>query len=147
MKIIIIESPFAGRNHAHRALNEAYLAACQRAALYNSEIPLASHRSFTAALDDRIPEERELGIAAGLQLARAVADLSTIAGPGAPDDQARCIVFCIDLGWSGGMTKAAAFYREQGIPWFCRSIGDDWQRGLYRIKDHETNLPLGQVQS
>lgn len=85
MRRVILESPFAGRAPAWadrlplrwlrrplRALdrwrNVRYARACLRDALLRGEAPLASHLLYTqpGVLDDDRPEERQLGVAAGL---------------------------------------------------------------------------------
>ena len=71
------------------ARNRAYLAECLRDSLLRGEAPFASHGLYTAALDDSIPEERELGILAGFAW-----------GPAADK-----VVVYTDLGVSGGMRQ------------------------------------------
>lgn len=64
MKFVILESPYAGNT----ALNEAYARAAMRDCLLRGEAPFASHLLYTqpGVLDDAIPDERALGIEAGL---------------------------------------------------------------------------------
>ena len=85
MKLVIVESPFKG----DVALNIAYARACIHDSLRRGESPIASHLLYTqpGVLDDNIPEERQLGIDAGLAW-RGVSHGS---------------VAYIDLGISGGM--------------------------------------------
>ena len=59
---VILESPYAGQIQR----NKAYLWLCIRDSLQRGETPFCSHQMYTDALDDCIPEERELGIEAGL---------------------------------------------------------------------------------
>ena len=74
MKRVIIESPYAGRgdDEAERFNdlldNERYARRCMADALSRGEAPFASHMLYTqeGILDDEIPEERALGIEAGL---------------------------------------------------------------------------------
>ena len=66
MKLVYLESPFAG----DRVRNAAYLKACVLDCLKRGESPYASHAFFTQFLDDDNPIERELGIEAGLAWAR-----------------------------------------------------------------------------
>jgi hypothetical protein len=105
MLLVILESPYAGevdRNvaYARRALADS---------LRRGEAPIASHLLYTqpGVLDDTVPEERALGIAAGLAW-RAVADLS---------------VFYVDLGWSRGMEAASLSAVAEGRPTETRRIG------------------------
>lgn len=69
MRLVVIESPFASPTPGGRARNLAYARAALRDCLLRGESPLASHLLFTqpGVLDDDKPEERELGIAAGLE--------------------------------------------------------------------------------
>lgn len=64
MRRVILESPYAGDVDR----NIQYARACVRHCLLNGDSPIASHLLFTQAgiLDDKIPEERWLGINAGL---------------------------------------------------------------------------------
>lgn len=90
MKLVIIESPFAGEVEA----NIAYAKRAVHDCLLRGEAPIASHLLFTqpGILDDDKPEERKLGIEAGLAWYLA----------------ADKIVFYTDRGWSRGMLAAKA---------------------------------------
>lgn len=61
---VIIESPYAGDID----LNVRFARACMKDSLLRGEAPIASHLLYTqtGVLDDNIPEERSLGIEAGL---------------------------------------------------------------------------------
>lgn len=61
---VILESPFAGDVER----NVKYARACMRDCLLRDEAPFASHLLYTqpGVLDDDIPEERTMGIEAGL---------------------------------------------------------------------------------
>ena len=85
--IVIIESPYAG----DVARNTAYARAALRDSLFRGEAPFASHLLYTqpGVLRDDVPHERELGIAAGLELALK-ADLTAV---------------YVDLGISPGMQR------------------------------------------
>jgi len=61
MKLIIIESPYAG----DVKLNLEYLDLCILDAIKRGESPIASHKMLTSALKDADPLERSLGIMAG----------------------------------------------------------------------------------
>lgn len=61
-KLTLIESPFAGEV----ARNLAYLRVCMLDSFRRGEAPFASHKMYTDVLDDGVPEERAIGIAAGL---------------------------------------------------------------------------------
>lgn len=64
MKKVIIESPYAGDINR----NTDYARKCMRDSLLRGEAPLASHLLYTqeGVLDDNTPQERQLGIEAGL---------------------------------------------------------------------------------
>lgn len=94
MKLVIIESPFAGDVEA----NVAYLHRCCLDSLRRGESPFASHGFFTHFLDDNKHEDRMLGIAAGIAWARA-ADL---------------IAVYIDRGMSNGMSAAISLHEAEG---------------------------------
>lgn len=65
MRLVIIESPYAGDVER----NVEYTRECLRDCLMRGEAPFASHLLYTQpyVLDDTIPEERKLGINAGLE--------------------------------------------------------------------------------
>lgn len=75
MRLVVLESPFAGDVEA----NVAYARACVLDCLRRGESPIASHLLFTqpGITDDNNPEERTLGIEAGLAWCR-VADASVV---------------------------------------------------------------------
>lgn len=106
MKLVIIESPYAGDIEA----NVAYARAAMRDSLERGEYPIASHLLYTqpGILRDEVPEERQWGIDAGLAW-RAVAEKA---------------VFYIDRDWSGGMIAARCVYRKEGFPMEERSLRD-----------------------
>lgn len=105
MKLVIIESPYAG--DAER--NMAYARACMADSLARGEAPYASHLLYTqpGILDDTIPGERTRGILAGFAWA------------------SRCDlrVFYKDLGMSEGMEQGLLHaetpieFRYLGQPW------------------------------
>jgi hypothetical protein len=63
MRLVSIESPYAGDIPA----NEAYARACLADSLRRGEAPIASHLLYTqpGVLDDTVPAERMQGIHAG----------------------------------------------------------------------------------
>jgi len=101
---VIVESPYAGDVN----YNTQYARACLRDSLERGEFPIASHLLYTqtGVLDDQKPEERKLGIDAGLAW-RKVADYA---------------VFYIDLGWSSGMLAAKKLYEAEGRPFKERRL-------------------------
>lgn len=68
MRRVIIESPFRATGKATVEDHIAYARACLRDSLLRGEAPFASHLLYTqpGVLDDAIPEERDLGLDAGL---------------------------------------------------------------------------------
>ena len=104
MKLVIIESPYAGDVEA----NIEYARACVKDSLSRGEAPIASHLLYTqpGILDDDIPEERQWGIDAGLAW-RRVAD--------------ETIVYT-DKGITRGMEYGIKQAEEQGNPVQYRSI-------------------------
>lgn len=106
MKLVILESPFAGDIEA----NVAYARACVRDSLSRGEAPIASHLLYTqpGILDDTVAEERALGIAAGLAW-RAVAQASVV---------------YTDRGISAGMRHGIAAAEAAGVPVEYRRLGE-----------------------
>jgi len=60
---VIIESPYAGDVKR----NTEYAIKCMKDCFERGEFPFASHLLYTQCLDDSIPNERTLGIDAGLE--------------------------------------------------------------------------------
>lgn len=103
MKRVILESPYAGDIER----NVAYARRCLLDSLRRGEAPIASHLLYLQVLDDEAPEERHLGIEAGLAW-RGVADYA---------------VFYLDHDWSFGMLMARKLYLEEGFPFEERTLG------------------------
>ena len=105
-RLVIVESPYAGDVER----NTRYAYACMRDALSRGEAPLASHLLFPQFLDDTIPEERNLGMHAGLAWVRV----------------AHATVVYADLGISRGMAigieKATRWRRYVEL----RLLGGEW---------------------
>lgn len=59
---VLVESPYAG----DVAANMDYARMCAKDCIIRNESPFASHLFYTQFLDDAIPEERAMGIEAGL---------------------------------------------------------------------------------
>lgn len=89
-RIVVIESPYKAHSQWELDRNLAYARALVRAVTLRGDSPTASHLLITQSIDDRHPDARECGIAAGLAMLR-VADIHA---------------FGVDLGWSGGMQMA-----------------------------------------
>lgn len=104
MKLVIVESPFAGDVET----NVKYARACVRDSLLRGEAPIASHLLYTqeGILNDDIKEERMHGIDAGLAW-RAVAQASVV---------------YTDLGVSKGMEYGISAARDAGVPVEFRTL-------------------------
>jgi hypothetical protein len=98
VRLVILESPYAGDIDAHTE----YARACLRDCLLRGESPLASHLLYTqpGVLRDKVPEERQMGIRAGLAWAR-VADATVV---------------YVDHGVSAGMRQGIQKAEELGRP-------------------------------
>jgi len=73
MKLVIIESPFAGNT----AENIEYARKCVLDSLNRGESPIASHLVYTQVLDDTDLKQRTQGITAGIAWYK-VADLCAV---------------------------------------------------------------------
>lgn len=105
MRLVILESPYAGNVEA----NTAYARRCVRDSLMRGEAPIASHLLYTqpGILDDDDPRERIKGINAGL----------------AWHGVAQASIVYTDLGISPGMEIGIAAAIEAGVPLEYRQIG------------------------
>lgn len=65
MRLVVIESPYAGNNYASVEEHVEYAKRAVADSLSRDEAPLASHLLYPGVLDDNAPEQRELGIKAG----------------------------------------------------------------------------------
>lgn len=112
MRRVIIESPYAGQV----VTNTRYVRACLRDSLLRNEAPFASHAIYTlpGVLRDEIPEERELGMEAGLQWAPASCDRDL------------GITMYTDRGVSSGMQYGIERHRLWGRTIEERQLGEAW---------------------
>lgn len=97
----IIESPYAETIHTTVQENLRYGRACLRYALEHGYAPFASHLLYTqdGVLDDKVLQERSLGIQAGFVIGRAL--------------NAAVLVFA-DYGISPGMTMGIEYAEKEG---------------------------------
>ena len=65
MLLTIVESPFAGNTKDEVYRNKLYAQLALHDSLLRGEAPFASHLIYTLVLDDKIPDERLLGMNAG----------------------------------------------------------------------------------
>jgi hypothetical protein len=108
MRLVVVESPFSGDTERNLRYARAAMADC----LSRGEAPLASHALYTqpGVLDDAEPEQRTLGIAAGLAWA-AGADATVV---------------YVDLGITPGMRLGVADADRSGRLVQYRSI-EGWR--------------------
>lgn len=108
MRLVILESPYAGFTQTDVDINIRYARQCVRDSLLRGEAPIASHLLYTqeGILNDDIPEEREHGINAGLSWKKV----------------AHASVVYIDLGISIGMKYGIEAAEKQGISVELRRI-------------------------
>ena len=106
MRLVIIESPFAGDVEK----NIRYARACVRDSLLRGEAPIASHLLYSqeGILNDDVPVERQHGIDAGLAW-RTVAQASVV---------------YTDLGISKGMEYGIKAAQDAGVPVEYRTLTD-----------------------
>lgn len=108
MHLVIIESPFRGRNPKERARNLTYARRALLDSINQKEIPFASHLLYTQVLDDRRHDDRELGL--GMNLALIESRHFTVR-------------VYEDYGISSGMARAIRIAHINHIPVTYRSIG------------------------
>lgn len=108
MRKVLVESPFAAATPEGLAQNIQYVRAAMRDCFLRGEAPFASHALYTlkGILDDKIPEERHLGIEAGLLWG----------------EEAEATVVYTDLGISPGMEVGIQRAATAGRPVEYRSI-------------------------
>lgn len=94
MRLVILESPYGNPDSREVEENIRFARACLHDCLMRGEAPYASHLLYTqgGVLDDNVPEERTLGIEAGL----------------AWSDKADATVVYVNRGMSVGMKKGIA---------------------------------------
>lgn len=113
MRLVVIESPYAGDVEA----NLAYLREAMADCLRRGEAPYASHALYTqpGVLDDDKPEERKLGIVAGFAWGQA----------------ANATVVYVDRGFSSGMREGIEAAVSARRPFYLRSIAGGWELGPF----------------
>jgi hypothetical protein len=111
MRLVILESPYAGSDQAEIHANVLYARACLRDCLLRGEAPIASHLLYTqpGVLRDEVPEERKQGIEAGLAWGKF----------------AEASVVYVDRGVTPGMHKGIMRAHTEGRPVERRTLGED----------------------
>lgn len=114
LKLVLLESPYAGKTPEETQRNVEYARAAMADCFKRGEAPYASHLLYTqpGVLDDNIPEERSLGIEAGL-LWGAKAE--------------KTVVYS-DLGVSKGMALGIGRAAKEGRPCETRKLGGKWSQ-------------------
>lgn len=109
MKLVILESPYAGSTPEEITRNLEYARRALRDSLLRGEAPIASHLLYTqpGVLDDKKPDERALGIGAGL----------------AWSSVAQGAVVYTDLGITPGMVQGIKRHAEECTAIEYRQIG------------------------
>jgi hypothetical protein len=125
MRLVVVESPFAGRLE----VNRSYLIACLRDCYARSESPFASHAIGPLALRDEDPHEREVGIQAGFAW-RSRADATVVYE---------------DFGLSRGMQAGIADAVAIGCPIERRRLGGEWAKMYERYQQEAARNPGGPV--
>jgi hypothetical protein len=99
-RLVELETPYKGDNYLLLWRNIEYARGCMRDCLLRGESPFASHLLYTqpGVLDDKSPDERKLGIEAGLAWA----------------NHADATVVYTDLGISEGMKLAIERAKQEG---------------------------------
>lgn len=108
MKLVALESPYAGKTPDETKGNILYARRCLHDCLMRGEAPIASHLLYTqpGVLDDKEPVERQLGMNAGF----------------AWNKLAQAVVVYTDHGISNGMFDGIAVANLHNIPVEYRSI-------------------------
>jgi len=120
-KKVLVESPFKG----NRERNLCYARACLKDCFQRNEAPFASHLLYTqeGILEDDIPEERRIGIEAGLLWGK----------------EAEKTVVYIDLGITSGMSYGIIRALSENRPIEIRGL-PAW-RGQH-LPEHEELLTV-----
>lgn len=111
IRLVILESPLAPKNGHTVEENVAYARKCVRDSLHRCEAPIASHLLYAqpGVLADDVPDERMLGMEAGLAWGR-VADATVV---------------YVDYGVSGGMRDGIAQAKMEKRPIEFRAFGSE----------------------
>ncbi|MFA5071383.1 MAG: hypothetical protein WC511_03395 [Candidatus Pacearchaeota archaeon] len=99
-RLVELETPYKGKDYSELEINIKYARKCMRDCLLRGESPFASHLLYTQenVLNDKIPDERKLGIEAGLAWA----------------SKAEATVVYTDRGISEGMKLAIERAEKEG---------------------------------
>lgn len=106
LRRVVLESPYGSKDAAVVTRNTLYARKAMLHALRHGDAPVVSHLLYTQVLDDQIPEDRSLGIEAGLTWLPV----------------AEATVVYVDHGITSGMEKGIARAQEEGRPVEYRHI-------------------------
>ena len=126
-RFVVVESPFAAETPAEIEENLRYARlACHDALVRFGEIPFASHIKYTqeGILDDTVPWERSLGIAAGLAEG-LLADKTAV---------------YVDRGFSSGMLKGIEAALRAGRKVELRTLKNWDEQPLEALADAKNEL-------
>ena len=115
MKLVLLESPYAASTPPGIERHVAYARLCLLDCLQKGEAPMASHLLYTQVLDDLDPQQRELGILAGLAWGRACG----------------LAVFYMDFGMSNGMKAAEQTHKDNGTQCEYRVLDENILEALH----------------
>lgn len=105
-KLVMVESPFSAPTAEGLLRNSQYLREALEDSMKLGEAPFAMHGFYTQFLDDTKEEERNLGLACGLNWMT----------------QADLVAFYYDLGVSHGMREGIVFAAKNGLKIEFRSL-------------------------
>ena len=117
--MVILESPYAGDVKR----NVEYARMCMKDALLEGHSVFASHLLYTQCLDDSIPEEREVGIRAGLEF-YAYASAAFV---------------YVDRGISRGMIAGMTEARKRGVDIYIKSLATGKSKKITDILNIQTD--------
>lgn len=122
LKRVIVETPYKAKTKIGLKRNLEFAQACAHDCLVNhQESPFLSHLLYTqpGILDDNIPEERQLGINAGLTWG----------------DVAEATIVYLDRGISTGMLYGVKNAQTNHRPVICRNLKDGIPLPLFGAKN------------
>lgn len=122
-KVVYICSPYSG----DVARNKQYARELTKFAIECNLIPITPHLYLTEALDDRIPEQRELGLTVGLKLL----------------DSCNALLFGSDYGISKGMQGEISKARVLGLPIYAAVKVSEIINGKYTRYLKQLNISDG----
>lgn len=132
MRLVVLESPYAAPTPEGIERNVRYARACVADCFRRGEAAIVSHLLYTqpGILRDEVPEERALGIEAGLLWG----------------EKAEATVVYTDVGTSRGVEAGIQRAKDSGRPIEYRSIGGEWSReGRRAIEIRAGGLPIEAV--